>query len=695
MEEHQLQQSNKDDDEEEFYEKIEAPKYVDFTVPDLPLPDDRSWFCLRVGCNQKHEEEDMDPDVLYKSFVLRVLAARSPNLKLHKELSRQAPRENTKYPQSAPAKSSKNRISRLTAIALASQKMGDKKLKLHPISRLKSASNMKATQSSVNAKALTTPRYKKCLQGSDPFRSAQNPKTTVSLTKNRVVSKALIFHTPKKSEKVKNSLTELRAQMKKLDITSQKKQGRSRIVSSRYNTCNTKSKGEVSFVSYGSKDGKAVKSSKCLKTKNKANLPRCNQSMPQERIDSDYISGMEIDGKSRDGSSEVCSVSGSSGNIEEPGHVKLLIIAKTSENLGATPTQDETTPIGENSLASSSNVTALLSNLEETLKEKCPEIQTSKAGNSSLGKREHDEDVGLNYEDRKDSECDTPKSQNPNGAGVENSTMESDDKENASVSCDNREIKVDIDHSKLKILSKHEAHDKSQKLIRDCSASAAIAAQKNNKTKSTNPKPFRLRTDERGILKEANLDRRLHLLDPFKENAEVKWLPTGSLHKRHITQTRQTDRSHGGNQTGLEKRVQKLKDAYLKTSKCATETNVVSTIRQRQKLMTTQLEGAKEEICRKAESSSKKTKSHFLRPQRMAPASKATVPEETASAISQPKELVEPILYNGTPNTISKAAAIRSGLMVKRPAKIPKEPNFHSVHVPKSCTKKLPNAIAS
>ncbi|XP_042478703.1 uncharacterized protein LOC122059738 isoform X2 [Macadamia integrifolia] len=628
MEEHQLQQSNKDDDEEEFYEKIEAPKYVDFTVPDLPLPDDRSWFCLRVGCNQKHEEEDMDPDVLYKSFVLRVLAARSPNLKLHKELSRQAPRENTKYPQSAPAKSSKNRISRLTAIALASQKMGDKKLKLHPISRLKSASNMKATQSSVNAKALTTPRYKKCLQGSDPFRSAQNPKTTVSLTKNRVVSKALIFHTPKKSEKVKNSLTELRAQMKKLDITSQKKQGRSRIVSSRYNTCNTKSKG-------------------------------------------------------------------SSGNIEEPGHVKLLIIAKTSENLGATPTQDETTPIGENSLASSSNVTALLSNLEETLKEKCPEIQTSKAGNSSLGKREHDEDVGLNYEDRKDSECDTPKSQNPNGAGVENSTMESDDKENASVSCDNREIKVDIDHSKLKILSKHEAHDKSQKLIRDCSASAAIAAQKNNKTKSTNPKPFRLRTDERGILKEANLDRRLHLLDPFKENAEVKWLPTGSLHKRHITQTRQTDRSHGGNQTGLEKRVQKLKDAYLKTSKCATETNVVSTIRQRQKLMTTQLEGAKEEICRKAESSSKKTKSHFLRPQRMAPASKATVPEETASAISQPKELVEPILYNGTPNTISKAAAIRSGLMVKRPAKIPKEPNFHSVHVPKSCTKKLPNAIAS
>ncbi|XP_043708160.1 uncharacterized protein LOC122657507 isoform X2 [Telopea speciosissima] len=610
MEKHQVQQYDKNDDDE-FYEKIEAPKFVDFTVPDLPLLDDRSWFCLRIGCNQKHE--DMDPDALYKSFVLRVMAARSPNLKLEKALSRQAPWSKTKCPQSAPAKSSKNRISRLTAIALASQKMGDNKLKVHPISRLKSASIVKAMmQTSVAAKALTTPTYKKCLQGPDPFRSAKNPKTAVSLTKNRVVSKALIFHTPKKNERVKNSLTELRAQMKKLDITSRQKQGRSRIVSSRYNTCNNtnskvptsdplkahlsakklKSQGEVSYVSHDSKDGQAVKSSKCLKTKTKANLPRCKQYItPQERID-DNTSDMEIDGKSKDGSSEVCSVSGSSRNIEEPGNDKPLIIAKASENLGATPTQDETTLIGEDSLASSSYVTAIISNLEETLKEICPEILTSKAGDTTHERRgEHDEDVGSNYKNRKDLECNIPKCQNPNVAGVENYTMESDDKENASVSFDNRENKVDNSHSKPKILIKNEAHDKSQKLIRehgkiDCSASAP-AAQKYKKTKPTNPKPFRLRTDERGILKEANLDRRLHLLDPFKENAKVKKLHTGSLHRRHITQTRQTERSHGGNQTDSEKRVQKLEDA-------------------------------KERTGRKAESTSKKTKSPFLRPQRFA-----------------------------------------------------------------------------
>lgn len=34
---------------EEFYEKIEAPKFVDFTVPNHFCPDDRFWFCSRVG----------------------------------------------------------------------------------------------------------------------------------------------------------------------------------------------------------------------------------------------------------------------------------------------------------------------------------------------------------------------------------------------------------------------------------------------------------------------------------------------------------------------------------------------------------------------------------------------------------------------------------------------------------------------
>ncbi|KAI3803783.1 hypothetical protein L1987_31945 [Smallanthus sonchifolius] len=59
-----------------------------------------------------------------------------------------------------------------------------------------------------------------------------------------------------------------------------------------------------------------------------------------------------------------------------------------------------------------------------------------------------------------------------------------------------------------KILSK-EMHKKNQ--------TASPAVMKCKKPKPTNIKPFRLRTDERGILKEAILERKLHFTAPEKE----------------------------------------------------------------------------------------------------------------------------------------------------------------------------------
>nr|DAD46174.1 TPA_asm: hypothetical protein HUJ06_004404 [Nelumbo nucifera] len=41
-----VRHNNEDDDE--FYENIEAPKFVDFIAPDLSRLDNRFWFCLRV-----------------------------------------------------------------------------------------------------------------------------------------------------------------------------------------------------------------------------------------------------------------------------------------------------------------------------------------------------------------------------------------------------------------------------------------------------------------------------------------------------------------------------------------------------------------------------------------------------------------------------------------------------------------------
>jgi hypothetical protein len=50
MEMEEESQCSKINGEEDFYEKIEAPKFVDLNAPDQYHPgDDRYWFCLRVG----------------------------------------------------------------------------------------------------------------------------------------------------------------------------------------------------------------------------------------------------------------------------------------------------------------------------------------------------------------------------------------------------------------------------------------------------------------------------------------------------------------------------------------------------------------------------------------------------------------------------------------------------------------------
>ncbi|KAK9146787.1 hypothetical protein Sjap_006690 [Stephania japonica] len=71
---------------DEIYENIQAPMFFDFTCPEPPLLDeDRSWFCVSIGCNQQHEE--IDHDALLESFRLRVLEVRRPNLLLPKAQS--------------------------------------------------------------------------------------------------------------------------------------------------------------------------------------------------------------------------------------------------------------------------------------------------------------------------------------------------------------------------------------------------------------------------------------------------------------------------------------------------------------------------------------------------------------------------------------------------------------------------------
>ncbi|CAE6191955.1 unnamed protein product [Arabidopsis arenosa] len=209
--------------EEDFYETIEAPKFVDLTAPDhRPEGDDRYWFCSRVGCDQKHEEF-MDSEAIYKKFVLRVMAARSPSVRLRKALYRKDFSVDPKCPNTVPAKPSRSRVSRLAMISSIPQKgnanIRSKEVKVvstnkNVTPKAKAKGKESSVISSVPKKALT--ERKKQIQSPAAFRSVQNPRNaTVKVSENRVVAKALVFQSPKKLVKLKRSV-ELSSSVKKL-----------------------------------------------------------------------------------------------------------------------------------------------------------------------------------------------------------------------------------------------------------------------------------------------------------------------------------------------------------------------------------------------------------------------------------------------------------------------------------------------
>lgn len=211
-----------------FYEDIEAPKFVDLTAPDAACPaDDPSWFCLRVGCDQAHEH--VDPEALHRSFVMRVMAARSPNVRLQKAISRRNQSSMLpKCPHSAPAKPPRTRMTRLSMAAEAAGKAARARLNDHRIRGLRdSPVRTKAARvepSSGRKKALTTPRSKAVPRPrQEPFLSAKHQKEPVATAemKGNVV-KALFMTTPKKETPAKKSqappVAEVCSKMKKLNL---------------------------------------------------------------------------------------------------------------------------------------------------------------------------------------------------------------------------------------------------------------------------------------------------------------------------------------------------------------------------------------------------------------------------------------------------------------------------------------------
>ncbi|KAM1318199.1 hypothetical protein ACFX13_003493 [Malus domestica] len=468
---------------DEFYEKIQAPKFVDFTESDPHRPDDRYWFCMRVGCDQKHEVE-LDSEAIYKNFILRVMAARSPNVKLRKALARKAP--SLKCPLTAPAKSSKPRVSRLALISSFSHKMADTENRARkPLHKICATPNVKAKKPTAVSKALTTQRNQKPVSNSETFQSVRNPKLkNIVVPKNRPVAKALVFHSPKKPVRTKASMErsspvgKICSAMKKLEITSGKKHvlGYNKplpLDTSRKQFRGREVKSRV-FDSLRSNNckGQEAKSSK-RKNMEKDLKQHCDPA-PREEVDDNDSSDMEVDKKSRKGTLEGFSMSATSqsGRLNGENQVEIL-----SETLNGDTTS--------------------LSGSEERDSKENYNKENANNGNG------YEEKTKLRSEKRNTLE----------------QVDDDDDKENNTASDENRELNIN-DHSKRINLGKHDASKKLQKvnqadkIPKESSTSAASNDQgvKYRKPKPTNPKPFRFRTDERGMLKEATSEKKVHAL---------------------------------------------------------------------------------------------------------------------------------------------------------------------------------------
>ncbi|KAK9941714.1 hypothetical protein M0R45_007410 [Rubus argutus] len=691
---------------DEFYEKIEAPKFVDFTTPDHFRPDDRYWFCMRVGCDQKHEEE-LDSEEIYKNFVLRVMAARSPNVKLRKALNRKSP--SLKCPLTAPAKSSKSRVSRLALISSVSHKLVDAKDKARPLHTKISATtpNVKAKQPSCVTKALTTPRNRKPISNPDTFRSVRNPKPKNAVVpKNRVVAKALVFHSPKKTMKTMGSLErgsnvgKLCVAMKKLEITSGKKHvlGYNKPLPS--DTPRKKLRGrEVKsrvFESLHSNKDKGQEAKSMKRKKMEKDLKQCCDPVPYEGVDNDS-SDMEVDEKSRKGFSEGFSKSVTSKSDEVNGKEECLETQKTSES---SLDENQVEVVSE---ASQVDVCSL-SRSEKKDSEENDDKEMTNDGNdhednpkSSLGNTlEHME------EDDKENAVAS------DNTGHDNEIMDRDDKENRTMNKDNREKKFN-GHSKRINLGNLSASKNAQKvshvaekILKENSTSVAASAQgvKYSKPKPTNPKPFRFRTDERGMLKEANLEKKVHA--PLKE-IRLDRLPGERSTEKHQNAIQTNNTCVGqivyesDSHEGCEKRRTRLDQngkvgaTCLKTSKGDSERKLsVMTPPLRCNLSTAQTpekEIAKSPMVqpkmarsRRVDSSEKKAVVSSKKPCQL------SVIKESISTNRRPVKAAKQCGASSATKASARTPS-RSLPRGRRPATIPKEPHFHTIHTPKSCTR--------
>ncbi|KAL6636849.1 hypothetical protein ACP70R_024421 [Stipagrostis hirtigluma subsp. patula] len=407
-------------DDAVFYEDIEAPKFVDLTAPDAArATDDPSWFCLRVGCDQNHEQ--VDPEALDRSFFMRVMAARSPNVRLQKAICGRNYSTKLKCPQSAPPKPPRARFARLSTATEAAEKAAAKpKPRAHRICALRaSPTRTKAARvelPSARKKALTTPRSKVVRPRQEPFLSVKHQKEPIPAAGRKgTVVKALFMSTPRKEAaptppaKSKEAVSEVCSKMRKLNLAC-------REVPSRYMLC-------------------------------------CHSSNPKA---------------AKKGEESVAAKSAKKGQ-ESRANAKKKILGSSVKCANAELDEGNRNACGNTAADENSFTEAASSNEQNKVV-----LQELRIGDTSRGDNSDDNKENVSRGDQPIDEA----SSNPHGEGE---NIELENNENVCPKVVKMQNKVNPEHA--------------------------------GKHKTTNPKPFRLRTDERQVLKEANPDRKQPLAD--------------------------------------------------------------------------------------------------------------------------------------------------------------------------------------
>lgn len=290
--------------------------------------------------------------------------------------------------------------------------------------------------------------------------------------------------------------------------------------------------------------------------------------------------------------------------------------------------------------------------------------------------------------------------------------MDSDDKENAQASDGNRDFNNNNHQSERRILSGQETRTRENKKVvrtfaknkKDCFTSAITGAPnvKYRKPKPTNPKPFRLRTDERGILKEANMEGKIPTSQ--KEAATVPRCLGGISQRSHGNGIKRNEKcselSKCRNDECCNKESQKkVQKVEYSSSKGQTGSKLATRTPERRlkplqpepnSTAYQQHEHTKDNACQKSQNNSRKTtlQRQLIRPQGQLQKTSLITPEQPLSVIKE-TSFTTKFKEIGKPNESAATAFAASGSFSqgrRRPLTIPKEPNFHSANVPRSCS---------